>query len=119
MVGERFTGIFAVFRFWTGSKGEFDRARNSRDLGLLWRRGLVLSTGDFSTKEPLHLRFVKSPGETKRVGCERVRGSLSFHHFFFNCFISKTGTMYTMRINKKKITSKLDYQLLHGKFMVS
>ena len=79
-MGERFTGIFAVFRFGTGIKGEFERAQNSRDLGLLRRRGLVLSTGDFSTNEPLRLRFVKSPGETRRVGCERVRGSLSIHH---------------------------------------
>ncbi|MFN9900642.1 MAG: hypothetical protein ACK55Z_18040, partial [bacterium] len=63
MVGERFTGIFAVFRFETGSKGEFDRARESRDLGLIRRRALALSSGDFSTKEPRRLRFVKSPGE--------------------------------------------------------
>ncbi len=62
------------------TKGEFERARDNRDRGLLRRRGLVLSIGDLSTKEPLRLRFVKSPGETKRVGCERVRGSPSFHH---------------------------------------
>ncbi len=80
LAGERFTGIFAVFRFETGRKGEFDRARESQDLGLLRRRGLVLSIGDFSIMDPLRLRFVKSPGETRRVGCERVRGSLSIHH---------------------------------------
>ncbi len=62
------------------SKGEFEPARDNRDRGLLRRRGLVLSIGDLSTKELLRLRFVKSPGETKRVGCERVRGSESFHH---------------------------------------
>ena len=80
MVGERFTGIFAVFRLEIVTKGEFERARDNRDRGLLRRSGLVLSIGDLSTKELLRLRFVKSPGETKRVGCERVRGSLSFHH---------------------------------------
>jgi hypothetical protein len=77
--GERFTGIFAGLRLETATKGEFGRDRKDRERGLLRRSSLVLSIGDLSTIEPFSLRFVKSPGETNRVGCDRVRGSPFFH----------------------------------------
>ncbi len=64
----------------TAKRGEFERDRKDQDPGLLRRSGLVLSIGDLSTIDPFNRRFVKSPGETNSVGCDRVHGSPFFHH---------------------------------------